>query len=433
MPYPAEADGAFVAGCAPDTPLVCGYDDVSPECAGAHLYDLIVNMKHAGKLTASAACIISFWAVRAGACGPTEALARRPGLGSGKYSAHFDKVVAGGTPADNDWYEVAAPMHDRAEDSRVVRRLPLRLPHESLVEHFEVRGPELIENLRDALANDKLPPNYASSPVVQGAPIGTHVLPICLYIDGVGFSREDTATGLWMSCLLTGRRWLLCAIRKSTLCSCGCHGWCTYYVVFATIHWSLLSLACGRHPETRHDGAPFDPEEDANRHFVRGLDLPIRACVVAVRGDWMEISCTLGFPTWKHRVAPCPWCTATQENRGDFRALSLRTLPHAWRLRTWDDYCAACESCERVRALPHKDWRLSRAALVFDKRYRGGRLLRVGLPDAELEAGDRLEPSQFVGDIGAGYDAANPTTAVLWHFDPESPVLHRSSRCSPLS
>jgi hypothetical protein len=64
--------------------------EVPPMCPLLHADSRFHN---AGQLAAKHACIIAYWAHRAGASGPIKDLARKPGLQSGKYSQHFDKVL----------------------------------------------------------------------------------------------------------------------------------------------------------------------------------------------------------------------------------------------------------------------------------------------------------------------------------------------------
>ena len=75
------------------------------EQAGQQFVDLLIDMKLAGRINATQACIISFWAAKAGARGPCSELGKRPGLQSGKYSMSFDKFTQLG-PASMDLYQL---------------------------------------------------------------------------------------------------------------------------------------------------------------------------------------------------------------------------------------------------------------------------------------------------------------------------------------
>eukprot|EP00969_Alexandrium_andersonii_P115588 5111223-Alexandrium_andersonii.AAC.1 len=45
------------------------YESVGPKQAGEFLFDMLVNLKQAGVLSAKQSCILAFWAHRAGASG----------------------------------------------------------------------------------------------------------------------------------------------------------------------------------------------------------------------------------------------------------------------------------------------------------------------------------------------------------------------------
>ena len=58
------------------------------------------------------------------------------------------------------------------------------------------------------------------------------VYPLCLYLGGVQYSREETGLAFFVYCLLTGKRHLVFVLRKTELCQCGRRGWCTLWHVF---------------------------------------------------------------------------------------------------------------------------------------------------------------------------------------------------------
>lgn len=414
-------------------------DESSEEYASLMLLDMLIDLKVMGKLTAVAVTEIAWWAGRAGGKGAFLQLAKKPK--SGNESRHFDNVVHGSQKlqerdSNTAFYHVSAPMHDRRHDERVIGDIPIVLPHEALAKHYLEHQQSYDAKLRSALAADALPPSYSDSPVVLAAPPGAIVLPYCLYVDGVGFAREDTAIGIWLSCVLTGRRWLLVALRKSSVCVCGCRGWCTMYPIFLALSYSLKALADGVHPMRRHDGSEFISEADKVRLATRGSDLPLRGCILAFRGDWLEYADTLGFPRWSHATNPCPLCTATSDTMFDYRGLSLTSLPHTWQKKSWDSYCFAASQCEIVCHFSVDQWRHARSILVF-KKSKGGRVLTMDWPEHGLLAGDRLEPSMDVLDVGRGFDASLPKRVVFWRASSASstkvrnPIFDASTGCTP--
>eukprot|EP00959_Pyramimonas_sp_CCMP1952_P427339 8949779-Pyramimonas_sp.AAC.1 len=76
-----------------------------------------------------------------------------------------------------------------------------------------------------------------------------------------------------MSSCLFGARWLICVVRKSDLCKCGCRGFCALGPVLRAIAWAFSVLQSGVYPATYHLGMPFsDPIRAAKRgfEFARG-------------------------------------------------------------------------------------------------------------------------------------------------------------------
>ena len=141
--------------------------------------------------------------------------------------------------------------------------------------------------------------------------------PISLYMDAVPYSHTDSVLAVWAQCLVTGARFCLGVLRKRTPCKCGCRGWCSFNELFMFLRWSLLALARGIFPPTRHDGKPW-ASADAVRCGTAGKYLPCRAAVVFIKGDWAEYSATLGFPNHADGLRPCFRCVAFGDDRFDY-------------------------------------------------------------------------------------------------------------------
>ena len=124
----------------------------------------------------------------------------------------------------------------------------MQLMHEVFTEEFEKHRDDLGRQLATAIAERALPRLYFRHAVVANAPADCPVFPLAIYLDGVSFTRNDTVLGIWLVCLLTNRRWLLMAIRKSDTCKCGCRGWCSLHPLFSVLAWSSVALAEGAHP-----------------------------------------------------------------------------------------------------------------------------------------------------------------------------------------
>ena len=90
------------------------------------------------------------------------------------------------------------------------------------------------------LAEMVLPPTYASHPLISEAPPArdsASVFLFGLYVDAVGFARDESSIGFWLFDFLTEEKWLLTALRRDDMCNCSCEGWCSYHVLFTTIAW----------------------------------------------------------------------------------------------------------------------------------------------------------------------------------------------------
>ena len=70
-------------------------------------------------------------------------------------------------------------------------------------------------------------------------------------VDGVAYALADGVIGLLAS-VLTGRRFLLAAVRKRRLCSCGCRGRCALWCIFAFLTRGLRVQAAKMFPMGRH-------------------------------------------------------------------------------------------------------------------------------------------------------------------------------------
>ena len=69
------------------------YKSVDVATAGEQLYVMIATLKLQGTLSATQACLLAFWAVKAEAKGPISDIAMKPGSASGEYSRCFDRAV----------------------------------------------------------------------------------------------------------------------------------------------------------------------------------------------------------------------------------------------------------------------------------------------------------------------------------------------------
>jgi hypothetical protein len=174
--------------------------------------------------------------------------------------------------------------------------------------------------LRKAIEERRFPPIYDTHPIVVEY-ADELVLPISIFIDGVPYSHVDSVIGFWAINMLTGRRHLVCCLRKGIICTCGCRGWCTFHAIFRCIAWDLEGMARKTFPNRRHDRDAWHPE-DEDRQAKGGTQMKCRICLIHIKGDWAEYAGTLGFPTCGDGMRPCFGCNACGENMKNRRSQS---------------------------------------------------------------------------------------------------------------
>lgn len=115
-----------------------------------------------------------------------------------------------------------------------------------------------------------------------------------------------------------GERFLICTVRKSDLCRCGCGGLCTLTAMMDVVVWSFNIAAAGVWPSTRHDGQELD-EDRAN---LAGTPLAggARGVLVEYRADLLEFTTACGFKKWENKRRPCFLCTCSRDQLHDYPA-----------------------------------------------------------------------------------------------------------------
>ncbi len=165
-----------------------------------------------------------------------------------------------------------------------------------------------------------------------------------------------------------------------------------------------------------------------------------------VKGDWSEAVHTLGLSMWNNVYAPCQFCSLSRDEiRGRGHCLSCDSPD--WALRTHDDYDAACRKCEiHVQIQSRNQMNQLIGALRWQRALKGrnksgiaGRLIaeQTVINGVTVYPGDRLEPSDWVPDVGKVESMALPGWVTLWRlrtsFDhkPIDCVSHRCPLFSP--
>ena len=160
--------------------------------------------------------------------------------------------------------------------------------------------------------------HYRSHPAVRERGAGDPlVVPYGIYLDGVRYTRQigsGRAQSLLLFTvinLLTMKRHLLGVFHKGRMCRCGCRsGMCTLYPFFLFLKWTCVAAATGFRPGSRHDG-PFAP----NDYFAEqvGQALLAKYVLVELRGDLVEFTSTLGFPSFGSVFSPCIFCWCSKD------------------------------------------------------------------------------------------------------------------------
>ena len=266
-------------------------EDVTPEQASDYLGEALTQLKLTGTLPATHVCKLAYWASRGGCGGLTRALAYQPYAQAGKYSEHFDHAI--GRPEDEDQYWLPLAQADRVSGNRLLVDLATKPLHEALYDELQT-SMDAADRLHERLLAGALPPVYTSHPVVLSAPPGVDVHPVAVYMDGIQFSRYESAVGCFGYFVCTGRRHLLAVLRKTELCSCGCGGWCSVYPIMLFLNWGRRAGAKGKFPGRRHDKSVFG-EGDEVRASMAGRDLGGRICIISSTGTWRSSPILLVF------------------------------------------------------------------------------------------------------------------------------------------
>ena len=229
----------------------------------------------------------------------------------------------------------------------------------------------------------------------------------------------------YLTNLVTNVTHCLAVLRKGDLCSCGCKGWCSLFVIQRIIGWSFEHLARGTKPNARHDDSEWLPT-DGDRQAFAGECLSFRVAVLFLKCDLMEISSTLGMPGVAHHTYGCPKCTSVFNDRGAFAGLSPISAP--WGLRTWGEYTLAADRCEFRVLVTDEHFPHLRARMKFDRRSRGshGRALIADYNPLGLLKNDRLEPSIDMPCLVDFDVLPRPFWVTFWRQSSETLVRHRN-------
>ena len=147
--------------------------------------------------------------------------------------------------------------------------------------------------------------------------------------DGVPHQKNRSMEIISWNFIANGfhRRFPAAIVEKHFCCKCGCSGRHTIEPLLEIISWSLKCLYMGRYPAKRHDESEFSGAADKCRIATIRQDLPSRAGLLQIRGDWSWYKQVFSFPSWANEEI-CWMCMATRGPRAPFRDFSLSAI---WR------------------------------------------------------------------------------------------------------
>jgi hypothetical protein len=407
-------------------------DDSDPDDApktqadfGDDLVDLLLTQLYKGQMSARLVCIICHLASNAGAQGSVSQYAFRVDAPSGHYQRHIDSMSGVNMKREQaDMYKVPMARYAKYDVSRSKYDMPVQLPHEVLAREV-AEDSSILRRCRERA----WPPSYHENEIVReaaqsslGGPV-VPVVPCALYCDGVPCTKRDSILAFWCYNLITEKRSIICALRKSELCRCGCRGWCSLFPLFAMMRWSFSALTSGKYPTTNHTNGPLE----GARKEVAGTTMPCRFVLLHIKGDWSEFVTTFAFAAWSTIRSPCFLCDVTLDRFFELSGMSPLRFP--FNLISSSDYDAACSRCEIHVTLSEDDHRRLRHLFHYDKRKTGshGRALLQDVNALGLRKGDRLEPCPNLVDPG-DFEAINvfPVQLTFWRRDSESRTKHRN-------
>lgn len=335
-------------------------EEVLPSQAGDHLAELLIQLRLKGVISAKQCCVLAHWASLAGAVGPCDKFAMKPGHQSGAYQRKLDSYLE--IDKNEPFYMLKVPGMSPELGERVVHDVEVLPPHEILASEVE-KDPGFLARVAAGAGQEEWP-QLAGHPAVLAAGPGEVVVPLALYVDGVPYTKADSFLAFWLYDLVTYKRHLVCVLRKSRICACGCKKWCSLWEIFRWLHWSFRALALGAHPAERHDGRPWELVDHV-RASAAGTPL-VRGALVLLKGDWAEFCLSFGFPTWSSTKDPCMFCCSPKSQLSKIAGLSAFSFPHA--LKTNVGYADACEAAEKWVVLTREEHASIVPHLSYDKR-----------------------------------------------------------------
>ena len=380
----------------------------------AKLIDFLLGLYLSSQLSAKDFCIACYYMTQAG-WEQAAPYALSPDSQSGKFQDKLDTALDF-TKDNTSYYPVLAPMKNAHTGERETGTVLMGLPHEMIDRELNEK-PQLVEQFAETVSQAEWLPIWESNPIIvrSSASERLRYLPLALYMDAARHGVREELLVFTCRNLCSHKRHLVFGIQKSLLCDCGCSGWCTLYVCFATVAWSLLCLVEGRNPCTRHDTKPLDER----RAQMAGHALRMKGVCIDINGDWAEFGHRWGFAPWNARM-PCFMCWATREQ--------MRDAQHRIVLKTFEDYDRQCQTWEVWVSVSTVAVHSKIKLALLDNAKMKGLVLRCDILETTppLLRGDRLEPCVLIPDVHEFPFLKPPFTCLFWRV----PKKHEPYWCS---
>ena len=400
-------------------------EDMGPDVGDQHAVDslisYIIDLYFGTTLNAQHVCIIMHYLSKMGYGEKCSAYELHPQSQSGKFQRKLDKAF-GFNLKEQDFFGLDVPMRNSRLGQREVEVLKCCPAHESLFDQV-AQNPNLLgewEKLLDENEHSEWIGSYNKHPKVQAASLAERkrILPGVLYMDGAMFSKKDSLYVFTIRFAFSFMRNLVFSIRKSNLCDCGCHGWCSFFSLFSFVAWSLRSLLEGVMPSMGPDGFPLA----GARAKMGGMAMGFCVVICDIVGDWKEFANSFGLPPW-NAMLPCFLCNCTREQMRDPRCDVIQ--------RRDEEYSALCATHEVwVPILSRDDQNAIRFNLIDNAKKRGLVLKKdLDTLTVPLFKHDRLEPTQDFPDIHQFFEIESefkPFTVLFWRALTVNAVWHRS-------
>ena len=158
---------------------------------------------------------------------------------------------------DHGFYTCETPLMGREEHDCVQEGTPVSF-HESFVQEVE-EYPESLKSWSRKIASEPWVEAYERHSLAQSSTRKerTRIFLMALHEDATQFSQRDSLLVFTAHMLSSGTRCFELTVSMSSMCDCGCGGWCALFPLYRFVLWSLVCLASNKILKilaSRHEG-----------------------------------------------------------------------------------------------------------------------------------------------------------------------------------